>query len=131
MTLTSTSRALNFSAGPAVLPLPVLEQIQAELLSLPGVGSSVMEISHRSPAFDAILEDATSRVRKLMNISDDYEVLFLQGGGRFQNAMIPMNFLTDSVQTRRLCGDWDLGQKKRGRSSTFWQAQRGLGRFFD
>ena len=99
MTLTSTSRALNFSAGPAVLPLPVLEQIQAELLSLPGVGSSVMEISHRSPAFDAILEDATSRVRKLMNISDDYEVLFLQGGGRFQNAMIPMNFLTDSVQT--------------------------------
>ena len=108
MTLTSTSRALNFSAGPAVLPLPVLEQIQAELLSLPGVGSSVLEISHRSPAFDAILEDATSRIRKLMNISDDYEVLYLQGGARLQNAMIPMNLLTDSGQTADyvLTGAW-------------------------
>ena len=120
MTLSSTTtRALNFSAGPAVLPLPVLEQIQSELLSLPGVGSSVLEISHRSPAFDAILDDATSRVRQLMNISDDYEILFLQGGARLQNAMIPMNLLADSNQTADYVVSGSWGKKSADEVSRF------------
>lgn len=107
-TTVNTERVFNFSAGPATLPLSVLEQIQGDLLSLPGVGSSILEISHRSPAFTEILNDATSRVGRLMNISDDYEVMFLQGGGRFQNAMIPMNLLSDSSQVADyiVTGSW-------------------------
>ena len=107
-TLSNVDRVFNFSAGPATLPLPVLEQIQSELLALPGVGSSILEISHRSPAFTEIIDDATVRVRRLMNIPDDYELLFLQGGGRFQNAMIPMNLLTDESQVADyiVTGSW-------------------------
>ena len=101
-TATATSRVFNFSAGPAVLPLPVLQQVQDELVSLPGVGSSVLEISHRSKDFDMILEDATSRIRDLAGVPETHEILFLQGGAILQNAMIPMNLLTDSSQTARL-----------------------------
>ena len=96
---TTVSRVFNFSAGPAVLPLPVLEQIRDEMLSLPGVGSSVLEISHRSKDFDAIIEDADARVRKVLNVPDDYEVLFLQGGAALQNVMIPANLLASKDQT--------------------------------
>jgi len=96
---TTTTRVFNFSAGPAVLPVSVLEQIQQDMVSLPGVGSSVLEISHRSKDFDTILEDAQSRLRRVMGISDDYEVLFLQGGAALQNVMIPANLLTDKSQT--------------------------------
>lgn len=107
-TLSNVDRVFNFSAGPATLPLTVLEQIQSELLALPGVGSSILEISHRSPAFTEIIDDATSRVRRLMNIPDDYDILFLQGGGRFQNAMIPMNLLSDMNQVADyvVSGSW-------------------------
>lgn len=107
-TLTNVDRVYNFSAGPATLPLSVLEQIQNEMLSLPGVGSSILEISHRSPAFTEIIEDALTRIRRLMNISDEYEVLFLQGGGRFQNAMIPMNLMgeSDQVADYIVTGSW-------------------------
>ena len=108
MTTTSVSRVFNFSAGPAALPLPVLQQIQDELISLPGVGASVMEISHRSKDFDAIIEDAETRVARLIGMPDTHQVLFLQGGSALQNVMMPMNFLTDNSQTADyiLTGAW-------------------------
>ena len=90
-----TDRIYNFSAGPAVLPLPVLEEAQSNLLSLPGVGMSVLEISHRSKAFDEIILDAEADMRKLAGISDNYRVLFLQGGASLQFSMVPMNLLPE------------------------------------
>ena len=99
MTTTSVSRVFNFSAGPAILPVPVLQQIQDELMSLPGVGASVLEISHRSKDFDTIIDDAKSRIGQLLGMPDTHEVLFLQGGSALQNVMMPMNFLTDKSQT--------------------------------
>ena len=99
MTTTSVSRVFNFSAGPATLPVPVLQQIQDELMSLPGAGASVLEISHRSKDFDAIIDDAKSRIGQLLAMPDTHEVLFLQGGSALQNVMMPMNFLTDKSQT--------------------------------
>lgn len=86
-------RTYNFSAGPATLPVPVLEHIRDEMLCLPGVGASILEISHRSPAFDEIINSAIANLRKLLGISDDYTVLFLQGGSRLQFSMIPMNLM--------------------------------------
>lgn len=91
-----TDRVYNFSPGPAVLPTPVLEQAQRDLVALPGVGASILEISHRSKAFDAILADATSRLKALLEIPDNYQILFLQGGARLQFSMIPMNLLRGS-----------------------------------
>jgi phosphoserine aminotransferase len=88
-----TERIFNFSAGPAVLPLPVLEEAQRELVSLPGVGMSVMEISHRSKTFDEIIGRAESGVRELLGLPENYHVLFLQGGASLQFSMIPMNLL--------------------------------------
>jgi phosphoserine aminotransferase len=87
------TRILNFSAGPAVLPLEVLEQAQRDLLSLPGVGMSILEISHRSPAFEEILAGCEADLRTLGGISKDYHVLFLQGGASLQFSMVPMNLL--------------------------------------
>ncbi len=84
-------RVHNFSAGPAALPLPVLEKAKEELLDFKGEGMSIMEMSHRSKTFFEVIEAAEENVRKLMNISDDYAVLFLQGGASLQFAMIPMN----------------------------------------
>jgi phosphoserine aminotransferase len=88
-----TERIHNFSAGPAVLPVPVLEEAQREMLSLPGVGMSVMEISHRSKPFDEIFGRAEAGLRQLLGIPENYHVLFLQGGASLQFSMIPMNFL--------------------------------------
>jgi len=85
-------RIFNFSAGPAVIPVPVLEQARDEMLSLPGVGMSVMEISHRSKTFDEIIQGAESGLRELLGIPKDYVVLFLQGGASLQFSMVPMNF---------------------------------------
>jgi phosphoserine aminotransferase len=90
-----TERIYNFSAGPAVLPVPVLEQAQREMMSLPGVGMSVMEISHRSKPFDEIMHGAESGLRELMGIPENYRVLFLQGGASLQFSMIPMNLLPE------------------------------------
>lgn len=87
------NRIYNFSAGPATLPLSVLETAQRDLLSLPGVGMSVLEISHRSKVFSEIIESAEARLRKLLAIPDNYHVLFLQGGASLQFAMLVMNFL--------------------------------------
>ncbi|MEQ8846316.1 3-phosphoserine/phosphohydroxythreonine transaminase [Botrimarina sp.] len=84
-------RVYNFSPGPAMLPVSVLQRARDEMLSLPGVGASVMEISHRSQAFLDIIEAAEANLRKLLGISDNYAVLFLQGGSRLQFSMVPMN----------------------------------------
>ena len=94
MSTASTTRIFNFSAGPAALPLPVLEQAQRELVALPGVGMSVMEISHRSKAFEKILETAVADVRELAGIPAGYSILMLQGGASLQFSMVPMNLLT-------------------------------------
>jgi phosphoserine aminotransferase len=90
-----TERIFNFSAGPAVLPVPVLERAREEMLSLPGVGMSVMEISHRSKPFQAIIEGAEGGLRGLLGIPEGYRVLFLQGGASLQFSMVPMNFLPE------------------------------------
>src|SRR4051812_28003382 len=92
--LMSSKRIFNFSAGPAVLPLPVLEEAQRDLVSLPGVGMSVMEISHRSKAFEDILNRAIADMRELAGIPDRYKLVMLQGGASLQFSMVPMNFLT-------------------------------------
>ena len=89
----ANERVYNFSPGPAVLPLEVLERARDEMLSLPGVGISVLEISHRSPAFDRILEETLQALRQLLGIGDDYEVLLMQGGASLQFSMVPMNLL--------------------------------------
>jgi phosphoserine aminotransferase len=89
-----TTRIYNFSSGPSVLPLPVLEEVQRDLLALPGVGMSVLEISHRSKAFEDIIQRAEANLRRLAGVPDDYAVLFLQGGASLQFSMVPMNLLT-------------------------------------
>src|SRR5688572_9655150 len=95
-----TQRVYNFSAGPAVLPEPVLAEIQRDLMALPGVGASILEISHRSRTFEDIIQQAEANLRQLLSIPDDYAVLMLQGGARLQFSMIPMNLISDN---RRSC----------------------------
>src|SRR6266850_923134 len=89
----TTTRVFNFSSGPAVLPLPVLEEAQRDLIALPGVGMSVMEISHRSKVFDDLLHKAVDDVRALAGIPANYKILMLQGGASLQFTMVPMNLL--------------------------------------
>jgi phosphoserine aminotransferase len=102
-----TERIFNFSAGPAILPVPVLEEAQRDMLSLPGIGMSVMEISHRSKTFDEILARAESGVRELLTIPENYRILFLQGGASLQFSMVPMNFLpADGSADYILTGSW-------------------------
>jgi phosphoserine aminotransferase len=102
-----TERIFNFSAGPAVLPLPVLEEAQRELVSLPGIGMSVMEISHRSKAFDEIIGNAERGLRELLGLPENYHVLFLQGGASLQFSMIPMNLLPkDGSADYIVTGSW-------------------------
>src|SRR5256886_3558025 len=102
-----TERKHNFNAGPAVLPVPVLEEAQRDMLSLPGVGMSVMEISHRSKTFAEIVNRADSGLRNLLAIPDNYHVLFLQGGASLQFSMLPMNFLPpDGTADYIITGSW-------------------------
>jgi len=89
----AAGRIFNFNAGPAVLPLPVLEQVQADLLNYGGTGMSVMELSHRSKAFEDILHTADADLRALLGISEDYGIAFMQGGATLQFAMVAMNLL--------------------------------------
>src|SRR5687767_6979987 len=91
---TTTHRVFNFSAGPAVLPVSVLEEAQRNLVSLPGVGMSVLEISHRSKTFEDILAKTEADVRTLGGVPASHTVLFLQGGASLQFTMVPMNLLT-------------------------------------
>ncbi|MBN2022075.1 MAG: 3-phosphoserine/phosphohydroxythreonine transaminase [Pirellulales bacterium] len=101
-------RVYNFSPGPAVLPLPALQEAQRDLLALPGAGMSILEISHRSSTFGKIIEAAEANLRKLLSIPEDYHVLFLQGGAQLQFAMAPMNILRNSGKTADyiICGTW-------------------------
>ncbi|RSK26325.1 3-phosphoserine/phosphohydroxythreonine transaminase [Bacillus sp. HMF5848] len=101
------TRAFNFNAGPSALPTEVLHKAQQELLNFKGTGMSVMELSHRSKEYDAVHEGALARLRSIMNISDEYEVLFLQGGASLQFSMIPLNFLHEKqVAYYVLTGAW-------------------------
>lgn len=99
-------RVYNFSAGPAVLPEEVLKEAAAEMLDYNGTGMSVMEMSHRSKVFEEIIQTAEADLRELMNIPDNYKVLFLQGGASQQFAMIPMNFMKNKVADYIITGQW-------------------------
>ena len=95
------SRVYNFSAGPAVLPEEVLKEAADEMLDYRGTGMSVMEMSHRSKAYEAIIKEAEADLRELMSIPDNYKVLFLQGGASQQFAMIPMNLMKNKTADYR------------------------------
>ena len=101
-------RVYNFSAGPAVLPLAAIQEAQRDLLSLPGVGISILEISHRSKPFVEIIEKTEANLRKLLAIPNNYRVLFLQGGAQLQFAMVPMNIMAGTGKTADyiLTGSW-------------------------
>jgi phosphoserine aminotransferase len=124
--MTTIKRAYNFSAGPAVLPESVLAQAQRELMALPGPKASILEISHRSKTFQEIIDSAEANLRKLLGMSDDYAVLFLQGGARLLFSMIPMNLLTKEQPGADyvLTGTWGKAAlkeaKKLGPMNTAW-----------
>ena len=111
-------RAFNFNAGPGALPLPVLERIREELLDWHGSGMSVMEMSHRSPEFESINAGAEHKLRELLGISDDYAVIFVQGGGSMQFTMAPMNLCLPGRPVDVLhTGTWTakaIGELKKG-----------------
>ena len=100
------ARVYNFCAGPAVLPEEVLQEAADEMLDYRGTGMSVMEMSHRSKAYDTIIKEAEADLRELMNIPDNYKVLFLQGGASQQFAMIPMNLMKNRVADYIVTGQW-------------------------
>lgn len=100
------SRVYNFSAGPAVLPEEVLKEAADEMLDYRGSGMSVMEMSHRSKVYDNIIKEAEQDLRDLMNIPDNYKVLFLQGGASQQFAMIPMNLMKNRKAGYIVTGQW-------------------------
>lgn len=110
-------RVYNFSAGPAILPEPVLQEAADEMMDYKDSGMSVMEISHRSALFQSIIDETEANLRKLMNIPDNYEVLFLQGGTSLQFAMIPMNFMRNRKADYILTGYW---AKKAYREATLF-----------
>ncbi|MBP8129657.1 MAG: 3-phosphoserine/phosphohydroxythreonine transaminase [Candidatus Hydrogenedentes bacterium] len=121
-------RIFNFSAGPAVLPLPVLERAQAQLVSYPGAGMSVMEMSHRSKAFATIHENAKANIKALLGLPDSYRVLFLAGGATMQFIMLAMNFLgKDKSADYIQCGSWAnkaMNEAKRfGAVRTVWSGK--------
>jgi phosphoserine aminotransferase len=102
-----SERIYNFSAGPAVLPLPVLEQAQRDLVSLPDVGMSILEVSHRSKVFEGVLARAEADIRELAGVPANYRVLFLQGGASLQFTMVPMNLLQEHMTADYLVtGAW-------------------------
>lgn len=111
-------RVYNFSPGPAVLPLPALEEAQRDLLALPGTGISILEISHRSKAFDAVIQQAEANLRQLLGIPSNYQVLFLQGGALMQFGMVAMNYLRNTGKSADyiVCGTW--GKKAMSEAAT-------------
>lgn len=100
------NRSYNFSAGPATMPEPVLEEIASEVMNYRGAGMGVMEMSHRSPVYQTIIDEAEQDLRDLMGIPDNYKVLFIQGGATLQFAMIPMNLLKNGVADYIVTGAW-------------------------
>jgi phosphoserine aminotransferase len=118
MTTTTLKRVHNFGAGPAVLPLPVLERVQAELLDYAGTGMSVMELSHRSPAFEGIIQRAEADLRALLGLGADHAVLFLQGGASLQFATVPANLRPASASADYvLSGHWSKAALKEAQKS--------------
>ena len=99
-------RIYNFSAGPSMLPLPVLEEVHEELFNYRGSGQSVMEMSHRSKVFQTIVDEAEADLRTLLGIPDNYKVLFIQGGATLQFSMIPMNLMKNGVADYIVTGSW-------------------------
>ena len=116
------SRVYNFSAGPAVLPESVLQEAAAEMLDYRGTGMSVMEMSHRSKTYQAIIDQAEADLRTLMGIPDNYKVLFMQGGASQQFAMVPMNLMKNRVADYIITGQW---AKRHGRGQNVRHRQRG------
>lgn len=129
METSALERAYNFSAGPAVLPLSVLQRAKDELLCLPGVGASVMEISHRSKAFIAILEETEANIRKLLSIPQTHKILFMQGGAISQFAFVPMNILRGTGKTAEyiVSGTWSKKALSEGKTqgpvSSIWDGK--------
>jgi len=121
------ARIYNFSAGPAVLPLPALERAQKELLVLPGAGASVMEISHRSKAFSDILDRTKANFKTLLNLPDNYRILFTPGGATMQFTMVAMNFLRGGSADYIHTGSWAskalAEAKKFGAPRTAWSGK--------
>jgi phosphoserine aminotransferase len=118
MTTTTTNRVHNFGAGPAVLPLPVLERVQAEMLDYAGTGMSVMEMSHRSVAFEGIIQRAEADLRSLLGLGPDHAVLFLQGGASLQFATVPANLrATGASADYVLSGHWSKAALKEAQKS--------------
>ena len=111
-------RVFNFSPGPAVLPVPALEAAQRDLVSLPGVGISILEISHRSKYFEGVIAECEANLRKLLSIPDNYRILFLQGGALLQFGMIPMNFLRNSGKSADylVTGSWSEKASKEAKT---------------
>lgn len=124
-------RIFNFSAGPAVMPVSVLEQVRNELLCLPGAGCSLMEMSHRDKAFIEILHAAEADLRSLLGISDQYAVLFLQGGAKLQFSMVPANLLRGTSKSAQylVTGSWSKGAiaeaAKEGTANKLWDGAQG------
>ncbi len=110
--MSTPKRVYNFNAGPAVLPLEVLQQAQAEFLDYKGTGMSVMEMSHRSKEYDAIIQGAEADLRELLGIPSNYKVMFLQGGGTLQFAMLPMNLRATGSADYILAGSWSQAAYK-------------------
>ena len=102
-----TKRVYNFNAGPAALPLPVLEELQENVLDFNGLGMSILEISHRSKDFEAVIQEAETLLKDLLNVPEEYRVLFLQGGASTQFSMVPMNYLSNGQSADYiLTGSW-------------------------
>lgn len=124
-----TQRAYNFSAGPAVLPEPVLAEIQRDMLALPTAKASILEISHRSKAFKEIIGAAEANLRKLLAVPDNYVVLFLQGGSRLQFSMIPQNLLDGASADYLVTGSWSKyalkEAQKEGDVRVAWDGKEG------
>lgn len=128
-TATATDRVFNFSAGPAVLPESVLREVQEEMLCLPGAGASLLEISHRDKLFVEILHDAEKTIRDLLGISDDYSVMFMQGGATLQFSAVAANLLRGTGKTAEylLTGSWGkkaiAEAKKEGEAVAIYDAK--------
>jgi phosphoserine aminotransferase len=126
----ATPRVFNFAAGPAVLPLPVLEEAQRDLVTMPGVGMSILEMSHRGKFFEGVLQQTEKDIRTLAGVPDDYRVLFLPGGASLQFSMVPLNFLPrDGSADYVVSGAWSQKAvkeaKKVGGVKIAWTGEAG------
>ncbi len=128
MSQAKLSRVHNFGAGPAALPLGVLERARAELLDFQGAGMSILEMSHRSAVYDRVHNQAIADLKKLLEISDDYSVIFMGGGARTQFGLVPMNLLSEGSEAEYIVtGRWASGAlseaNKIGRAKGIWSSE--------